>query len=332
MALLDHFNAPANLDEASADTLAGWSARVSSLMNEAKTPELGQFFNPMETEGDPNSLVEHPVTWTAFPATLIQTGGPETARWEKADSSRDFQDEYCEWAVRKSGDEIERVTFTTETPEYFQQLLETDEELLLDLYEELTGSRPEVGDISQDGKLDPENSFNRGENGSIAHLSQGSNNLFAAIALVAQATVLRERDGELVTDQSALIECGQLGEPRRNSDPQIAGAVNELAAEGNELSLADPAGLYIDEFITGGLSTPDGADASEFWKVTRGNEGHALRATFEVPPDKGYSVSDIKVSGRAIATGAQLADKVRVRVAALSRPGDHQPVRQPCVA
>jgi hypothetical protein len=332
MALLNRFNPPANLDEASADTLTRWSAKVSTLMIEAKTPGIDQFFNPLEAEGDPAGLSEHPVTWTAFPATLIKTGGADATRWQEADASRDGQDEYCEWAVKRSGSDIERVTFTTETPDYFQQLLETDDELLLDLYEELTGSRPDIGDISEAGKLDPKNSFNRDGNGGIAHLSQASNTLPAAITLVAQATVLRERNGEPVTDQGALIQCGQLGEPRRNSDPQIAGAVNELAAEGNELSLADPVGLYIDEFIAGGLSTPDGTDAGDFWKVTRGSEGHALRATFEVPPEKGYSVSEIKVSGRPIVTGAQLADKVRVRVAALSRPGDHQPVRQPCLA
>jgi hypothetical protein len=332
MPLLNRFNPPANLDEGSAATLAGWNARVSKLMKKAGGADLFQFFNPLETEGDPANLTEHAVTWTAFPATLIRTGGSDSERWRAADTSRDAQDEYCEWAVKRSGDEIERVTFTTETPDYFEQLLESDEELLLDLYEELTGRRPEVGNIAQDGRLDPKNNFNRDGDGGIAHLSQASNNLFAAIALVAQATVLRERDGEPVTDQSALIECGQLGEPRRSSDPQIAGAVNQLAAEGNELSLADPAGLYIDEFISAGLTTPDGTDAGEFWKVTRGSESQALRATFEVPADKGYSVSEIEVAGKPITTGAQLADKVRVRVTALSRPGDHQPVRQPCVA
>ena len=86
---------------------------------------------------------------------------------------------------------------------------------------------------------------------------QETNTLFAALVLAAQATVLRhDADGEPVTSAMALVRCGRLGEPRRNSDPQIAAAVNDAAATGAEISLQDPFGLYIDRLLLGACGGP----------------------------------------------------------------------------
>lgn len=334
MALLQRFSPPGNLTELGDAVRAEWSERVAGLLDEFAGPDLPHFFNPLENGdgGNGEAPTEHSVAWPAFPGTLLSPGGSDTQRWEQADSSRNEQDEYCEWGVERSGDDIARVTFTTETPDYFDQLMKSDPALLLRLYGELTGAAPTSVDELRDpeGGLDPRNDFNRSANGGIAHLSQRSNNLFAAVALVAQATVLREKNGQRVTEKKALIHCGKLGEALRNSDPQIASAVNQLVASGHELSLADPAGLYIDEFISTGVTTPDRTDAAEFWQATRGEEGHALRARFEVPSERGYSVSDIEIDGRPIEFGAQLADRVRVRVVALARTSSVEPVPQPC--
>jgi hypothetical protein len=117
----------------------------------------------------------------------------------------------------------------------------------------------------------------------------------------------------------------------RNSDPQIAAAVNDAAATGAEISLQDPMGLYIDRFAIGGMETPDGEDPAAFWTVERGRPTHVLRASYAVPPERGYQVGDITAEGQPIRFGAQLADRVTVRLTALVNPADHQPVRQPCV-
>jgi hypothetical protein len=334
MALLERFSPPGSLGELSEAGRAAWSERLADLFDQLAGPALPHFFNPLEddNEGADADPAEHAVAWPAFPGTLLSPGGADEQRWGQADSSRDEQDEYCEWGVERSGDDIARVTFTTETPDYFDQLMRSDPELLLQLYGELAGVAPTSVDELKgaDGELDPRNDFNRPASGGIVHLSQVSNTLVAAVVLVAQATVLREKDGERVTEKKALVRCGGLGEPLRNSDPQIASAVNQLVASGHELSLADPAGLYIQEFIAAGITTPDGADAAEFWQVTRGEKGHALRARFEVPAERGYSVSDIEIDGRPIEFGAQLADRVRVRVVALAQPSEVEPVPQPC--
>jgi hypothetical protein len=329
---LERFSPPGNLTELSEAERGAWSARVAGLL--AEFSDLPQVFDPLKDEAGAAPAVEHAVVWPASPGRLVSPGGSDVERWEKADSSRDEQDEYCEWAVERSGNEISRITFTTETPDYFEQLLKSDHDQLCALYGQLTGKTPASVDelTNAKGELDWGNAFNRPSGGGIAHLSQGSNNLFAAVALVAQATVLREKEGARVTEKKALVRCGALGDPLRNSDPQIAIAINQLAAQGEEISLADPPGLYIDSLITAGMTTPDGTDAVDFWEVTRGDEGHGLRAKFEVPADRGYSVSGIEIDGEPIRFGAQLADRVRIRVVALSRPGGHKPVPQPCKA
>lgn len=328
---LERFNPPSNLEELSEAGRKAWDTRVGKML--AEFADLPQFFDPRVDKDGVPELVEHPVAWPASPGRLVTPGGSDVERWEQADASRDEQDEYCEWAVESSGDEIARVTFTSETPDYYEQLVESDPQKLLALYTDLAGKAPASADqlLDAKGHLEPRNEFNRPDGGGIVHLSQESNNLFAAIALVAQATVLRERDGQRVTDKKDLVHCGSLGNELRNSDPRIAAAVNQLASQGEEISLADPPGLYIHELVSAGIRTPDGADASEFWRVTRGDERHALRAEFSVPAERGYSVSQLAIEGEPIRFGAQLADLVRIRVVALSRPGSHEPVPQPCV-
>jgi hypothetical protein len=79
------------------------------------------------------------------------------------------------------------------------------------------------------------------------------------------------------------------------------------------------------------MRTPDGADPAGFWTVERGSPGHALRASYAVPAGRGYRVGDVEVDGRPIRFGAQLADRVSVRLTALVRPADHRPPRLPCV-
>jgi hypothetical protein len=131
-------------------------------------------------------------------------------------------------------------------------------------------------------------------------------------------------------DRQELVVCARLGNPFRNSDPQIAQIVNDAATSGDEITLLDPVGLYLDGLLSAGMETPDGADAAEFWHVERGSPGHAVRASFAVTEDRDYVVGDIEINGRPITRGAQVADKVRIRVGAVVKPGDHQPVRNPC--
>jgi hypothetical protein len=201
---------------------------------------------------------------------------------------------------------------------------------LVELYHEFVDLTVEPAELFHNGRYDFRNRHNTSTESRLAHLVQTNNNLPAAVGLAAKATVLREDENEPVTHKQALVRCAQLGDEFRNSDPQIAAAVNDAAASGAEITLADPPGLYIDGLTTTGMSTPDGTDPATFWTIERGDAAHALRASFLVSEDLGYTVSDVLLGGRPIQFGAQLADRVRVRLDAVVKPAGHQPRRVPC--
>jgi hypothetical protein len=331
MPKLPRFDTPARLPEPAEADRNAWDARIGGVVAQL-ADDFPQFFDPRSTDPGADAMAPA-VVWPAFPATLIDGATTEEQRWGDADASRSVQDEYCEWGVERDPDGvITRVTFTTEVPEYFDHLAERDPDRLLATYHELIGPHVKLEELIRDGAYIRNNVHNRSTEGRPAHLMQTTNTLVAAVVLAAQATVLRhDAAGEPVTTAMALVRCGRLGEPRRNSDPQIAAAVNDAAATGAEISLQDPLGLYLDRFIVGGLRRPDGLDPAEFWKIERGTPEHAVRASYAVPPELGFRVGDITAGGRPIEFGAQLADRVRVRLTALVRPAGHRPERQPCV-
>ena len=329
MAKLSQFDTPARFDELSDDHRMAWSAIINEMFEQFSS--FPQFYNPM-IEDTPDDLTPAHLAWPAFPARVTREVGAGSARWDQPDNSRDQQDEYCEWSVERGDDgKITRITFTTEVPEYWEHVAEQDRDLLLELYREHVNPRVELNDLFEDGKYVRRNKWNDSTEGRLAHLVQDSNNLKAAITLVAEATVLRARDdGTPVTDRQELVVCGSLGDPFRNSDPQIAEIVNDAAALGTEITLLDPIGLYLDGLLSAGMETPDGTDAARFWHIERGTPEHAVRASLAVPEGRGYVLGDIKVNGRRIERGAQVADKVRIRTHAMVKPGTHQPERRRC--
>ena len=330
MAILSQFDTPGRLDELSEGDRVSWSRKVAGMIDEF-TRDFPQFYNPT-VDDTPSGLRPAAIAWPAFPARVQREEGPGAARWDRADSSRDEQDEYCEWSVERGDDgKITRITFTTEVPEYWDHVAKNAPDLLLDLYHQFVDPRVERDHLFDGEEYVRKNQWNTSTEGRLAHLVQQTNTLGAAIRLVAESTILRAReDGTPVTDRQELVVCARLGDPFRNSDPQIAEIVNDAATLGNEVTMLDPVGLYLDGLLSAGMETPDGADAAEFWQVERGAPGHAVRASFAVPEARGYVVGDIKINGRPITRGAQVADKVRIRIGAVVKPGDHQPDRLPC--
>jgi len=327
---LERFDTPARLRESDDDVRAGWDADVRAIFSRFSAFE--QFYDPTQTE-TPDGIEPKPIEWVAFPARLLRGATSEQQRWSQADNDRDEQDEYCEWAVERDADgKLERVTFTCEVPEYYAHLAERDPDLLLELYHRHVDERVRIDDLIVGGRYARANKWNCSPLGRPAHLQQANNNLFAAVALVAEATVPRESGGVAVTTKQELAKCAGLGDQFRNSDPQIAVIVNGAARGGAEVTLADPPGLYIDELDTTAIRTPDDEDPRTFWAIERGTDEFALRASFHVPPERGYKAGDVTISGRPLQFGAQLADKVVIRIGGLVKPGDHQQTPVPCKA
>ena len=328
MAKLARFNTPANLPDQHPNP---WNTRVKNILADYLNGSLPNFYDPTKTN-TPANTPDPMVSWVAFPASL-RTGTP-ASRLERADTDRSVQDEYCEWTVqRNSARKITRVTFTTELPEYWEHLFETAPQRVLQLYRKLVDPSVQLADLrSANGKYRRANAWNTSRPGRLAHLMQQNNTLSAAIDLVARATVLRKRNGQLVTGQQELVRCSELGNPFRHSDPQIASAVNSAVSQGATIAFADPVGLYLGRPLTAGMVTPDAADAAKFWKIERGDPEHTVRARFEVPPNRGYVVGDIEINGRPLQHGGQIAQRVQVWVKVLVKADTHIPQPKPCGA
>jgi len=324
--LLPRFSAPGGVSDPAPDD---WSARLAGVFGEFAAA-FPQFYDPV-SDDTPDDAKVASIVWSAFPASLE---GSDEERLKSADGSRGVQDEYCEWTIEKNDvGKITRVTFTTEVPEYWEHLFENDRDELVELYQQLVDPEIDPAGLEQDGAYLPANQWNSSTQGRPAHLIQGSNSLGAAVKLAAEATILRMEDnGDPISDRMRLVECGGLGSPLRNSDPQIASAVNSAAASGAEITLSDPAGLYIDGLTTGGMATPDGANPADYWTIERGDPQHVVRAAYEVPEDRGYVVGDITIGGQPIDFGGQLAQRVRISLEATVKPGSHEPERQRCVS
>ncbi|MBW3537060.1 MAG: hypothetical protein KY395_04720 [Actinobacteria bacterium] len=341
MAGLERFTVPGALTDAiSVDQKKldeAWHKKVAEFMSPAARRSRSLYDPTDEGEDTPADALRHPVRWPAFPATLNATTNSPDRRVQIADASRDRQDEYCEWSVKRAGpgatDPILRVTFTTELPEYFEVLHESDAEAALALYREHVDPNASPEQIAPGGAYDRNNSLNRQTTeGKIMHLRTGPNNLSAAVSLASDATVLRFRDDTLVTSPQDLVSCGHFGEPLRSSDPQIAAAINGLATLGDKITLEDPVGLYIDGIRPEGLELPAGVTLEDCWHVERGTAEHAVRASFSLPEEAG-TLKDVRVRGAPLRFGAQLADLVRVRIVALSHSrGSVDPETAGCVA
>jgi hypothetical protein len=196
----------------------------------------------------------------------------------------------------------------------------------LELYRNFVDPSIQTSDLfSADGAYSRLNKWNTALG--AMHLTHNANNLFAEIFLAASATVRRQQDGVELTQSIPLINCGEYGDPARDSDPKIGAAVNALARGGRMITLLDPVGLYIAAFDGAGL-TLNGAPAGDFFRVVRGALPLALRAVYELPPElaaTGLTVSDVKIGGDELEFGGQLAERITMHL--LGAASTAQPVR-----
>jgi hypothetical protein len=307
---------------------AAWSDWISQQFDEARDrndpafvdygPRL-QFFNPLKSTPDADA-VERDITWTAFPRIVRIQSVSDRQRWRHADSSRDVQDEYCEWSVARDPhtEKITRVTFTSEGPEYWRFLASVVPNKVVELYRLYVSADVRPEHLFPNGTYMPSNRWNNSTTNGAMHLIQRNNTLSAEIELAAAATIVRTVGGKTLEAEQELIGCGQYGQPERNSDPHIGAVVNELARAKADITLANPVGLCIAGLSVAGWQTPDGSPASDYWSIVRGTPAKALRAVYEVPAAKGFSVGDITIDGQKIEFGAQIADFITIKLTGLA--------------
>ena len=330
MATFTEFDPPGFLTELSDEARDAWSTTMADHTAQFAF-SFSRYFDPTTPDASTDA-VPASIVWSASPARLLQDL-TDRQRWETADSTRDQQDEYCEWRTTRDGEgRLMSVVLSTEVPEYWDHIAENDRELLVALYREHVDPRVVDDDLfTAEGIYSRNNKWNNATSRGIAHLRQQSNTLLAALNLAAEATVQRiGNDGRRVEDRRELVACGRLGEPLRNSDPQIADIINDKIAAGTAVTLASPLGLYLDRLQSAAIRTPDGTDPAGFWTPIRGAEDHVVRARFEVPNELDYVLGDLTVDGRPLEFGTQIADKVRVRIDALFAHSTAPVTTQPC--
>jgi hypothetical protein len=269
---------------------------------------------------------------------------------------RGWQDEYCEWAItRNTAGKITRIDFTCENPEYWNSLWRIDPNKVLSLYQSILG-KPQItlADLSLPGVIDPAtqqpaynplNVWNTGPvsnatQGGAVHLTSTPNTLQTEIGLASAATVQRNNPPGSTGNTSwpssqynDLLCDAQYGQKHRNSDPNIGGTVNSFVTKGFIVTLADPPGLYIQQPDFSSYQTPDNTNASAFWTVVRGSKtlndqngnplpgNFILHAVFEVPAEKGYTISDITIGGNPVSWGSQVAATFKMQIVASAYKG-----------
>ena len=305
-------------------------------------------YNPISMPVPVDSEAKN-VIWQALPTSFDDRFNSTREKRAFFDAQQPFprfpdlitriQDEYCEWVVQRDGsNKITAVIFTSEPPEYYEFLFRQSNQsrdLLVSLYQEITG----IPTISLDDLTNERGEYdrwNRYNNDFAVHMQQPNNTLGAQVNIVSRSSILRVNAlGNPIEDALGLIRCGRYGDPERQSDPSIGAAINEFARDNKFITIENPVGLYMSKIDWDGWTTPDGTDPREFWDVRRGIEdvdplkSYIVRAVYSVPPEKGYTVSDIKIGGEEIEFGSQIADKLDVRVAVLVSEPAAIPIPRP---
>lgn len=300
----------------------------------------------------------------AIPGSVQVCGGDSTPTIAFGPyGPRGWLDEYCEWSVTRNGQgKIVRVDFTCENPEYWYSLWRINPDLVVKLYTQALSGPYRTPNIQKEdlqltylGKVvidpatgkpayNPLNKWNQGtisnsSGGGAMHLTSTPNTLQTELGLAGAATLRYPASSR--TDPNKLLCCGMYGQPQRNSDPTIGFQAN-LAVEGNnKISLANPPGLYIQMPNFTGWKTPDNTPAANFWKIVRGAQSlpgfnpafnFILHAVYEVPPDKGYTVSDIQINSSPIQWASQIAQTFQVALYPLPIPQTNNQPITPCTA
>ncbi|HEX9668057.1 MAG TPA: hypothetical protein VGC93_01115 [Thermoanaerobaculia bacterium] len=309
---LTRFDPPANWDDfprsrSKREALrTSWHDTLAALTAGSAGPN---YYNPMTTRiGDARPAR---VEWNAFPKRVEDTEQPLADKLRDADE-RDRQAEYCEWCVKRgAGGKITRVTFTSEVVEYWHALWGVDRARVLALYRQWISPRVALRDLElnpgdPDSPYKPRNDWNTGgeilpDRGGAMHMvvQSPANTLVAALGVVVGAANSGNDRPPGGSD---------------HADPLIGLSVKRLVVRlGQRVSFSNPVGVYLQEPEFNRFELPAGAPREvhprDFWTVVRGDRetGRALRAVYEVPRRLRFTVGDMKIDGRTIQHGSQIA-------------------------
>lgn len=300
MALLARFDTPASLRDLPAGSAFydNWHNYLASSLPASIPGDAGsEFYDASETNVD--VLAQRALVWMAFPRALLVANRDDRRAAFLDGEVRGVQEEYCEWrVVRNKAGKITKVTFVTETPEYFRELWAVDRARVVAMYQALVDPAVVEADLGTPAVYDKFNRWNTTDG--IVHFIQSINTLDAALGLSkGSVNSAPARDGYEMPPVA-----------RTSVDPRVKLDIGTIARKGFAITLRDPIGLYIAGYDDTGWTKPDGSPVDDYWTVLRGTPGQILRLEYAVPPGAGFVVGDIRIGGRPIEFGGQIAEHV----------------------
>lgn len=333
MALVARFDTPASVRDLPLGSpfYDNWHNFVATgLLSNPPAPQerpgsggaTGWFYDASEVDVD--VLAERFLVWMAFPRQVfVRHRDDRRAAFVEADAdvaSRDPQNEYCEWHVtRNAAGKITKVVFVTEPPEYWEQMWAVDPMAVVGHYQTLVDPAVTVADLRVGG---PGSAYNRrnpfNTTHGIVHLVQTINTLSAALGLAQGSIHIPISPLSPSSAPHPARDNYEMPPPslRTSVDPRVQFDIGALARNplGLHLTLRDPIGLYITGFDDTGWTKPDGSPVGNYWTIRRGSPGQILRLEYSVPPGSGFVVGDIRIGGRRIEWGGQIAEHVTCTV------------------
>jgi hypothetical protein len=288
-----------------------WHAKVAGLLKPdvASGNPSGEFFDPSQSNLD--VVGRRRLTWMGFPRTWMASKARDDRdlAFDRCED-REVQDEYLEWHVtrRRSDGKITKVVFVTETPEYWSELASAEPAAVLALYRSLVDPAVTRRQLfgGPGGTYNPRNAWNTTRG--IVHYIQEINTLEAAVGLATRAV-----------DTAPARDNFEAASPQPTSaDPRVALDIGVLARRDLSVTLSDPVGLYMVDWDDTGWTKPNGRPVGDYWRVRRGRPGAALRLEYEVPASEGFVVGEIRIGGRPIDFGGQIAEHLTVATTGLA--------------
>jgi hypothetical protein len=280
------------------------------------TGGVGEFYNP--TTKDVDLVGERAMLWMGFPRRVMveQQRDDRREAFRLADQftigDRRRQEEYLEWRAESTAGKITKVTFTCEVPEYWNTLFQHEPNVVVQLYQQLTGDSSIVqANLMSGGEYNKDNAWNTTKG--MVHLTvdQLPNTLGAALGLATGSAGIGT-GGAHYRDNYEFQQREPQAPP--NADPHVTMDGNTLVRKNLSVTARDPVGLYIAGWDDTGWAKPDGKPVSNYWRIVRGVPGAALRVEYQVPASEGFVVGDIRIGGRLIEFGGQIAEHLTVTI------------------
>ena len=316
MPLVTRFDTPASLRDLPAGHAFydSWHAFLASglVTTAGSGTGTGEFYDASQVNVNP--VAERSLVWMGFPRTQFVTHrddrGTAFVNVDASIATRNLQNEYCEWYVkRNAAGLITKVTVVTETPEYWEHLWAADRATVVTLYRALVSPAVVEADLRVGGPGSAYNKFNSwNTTHGIVHFIQSINTLGAALSLAADSVATgAARDGY---EMPAVAPT--------SVDPRVKLDIGALSRKGLSITLREPIGLYITGYDDTGWTKPNGARVDNYWRIVRGIPGQILRLEYEVPTGAGFVVGDLRIGGRRIEWGGQIAEHVTCMIGGIA--------------